>query len=300
MSEAAVNPSLLKPAGGVAAALLAPATLAALVLLVAPVLLLLRYSLNRFDPTALMTEAATLENYAKFFTDPFYREVLGRTVYVGVVSTLVCLLLGFLPAYFIARTASARMKSLLIVAVILPLLMGNAVRVAGWMVLLGDRGVVNAAALWLGVRAEPYRLLYTDVAVLIGTISVQLPFMIITLQSVIEAIAPSLEEAAQGLGAGHLRVFSRVLLPLAMPGVVVGTVLCFIMGMNAYATPVLIGGPTFHMMAPKVYEQITKANNWPFGAAMAIVLMLTTLLLTLASSWLMARHTKDSSAGART
>lgn len=288
MSEP-VYQSLLRPHAPAAGALLAPATLVALVLLVAPMFLLMRYSLNRFDPATLMVEAVTLENYARFMTDPFYREVLGRTLYVGIVSTLVCLLLGFLPAYYIARTPSVRIKSLLIILVILPLLMGNAVRVAGWMVLLGDRGVVNAVLMGTGLMGEPQRLLYTELAVLIGTVSVQLPFMIITLQSVIESINPSLEEAALGLGGSHWRMFCRVLLPLTMPGVIVGSILCFIMGMNAYATPVLIGGPTFHMMAPKVYEQITRANNWPFGAAMAFVLMFTTLALTMLSSWLMTR-----------
>src|SRR5699024_1994230 len=173
--------------------------------------------------------------------------------------------------------------------VVLPLLMGNPVRVAGWLVLLGDRGVVNAALLNFGVLSEPIQLLYTDFAVIIGTVSVQLPFMIITLQSVIESINPSLEEAALGLGANYWNVFKRVLLPLATPGIVVGTILCFMMGMNAYATPVLIGGPTFHMMAPKVYEQITKANNWPFGSAMAVILMVSTLVLTFFSSWLVSK-----------
>lgn len=281
---------LLRPRGATTLALLSPSVLAALLLLVAPLVLLARYSLNRFVPGEFMVEAFTLENYTKFFTDPFYRDVLARTVYVGLVSTAVCLVLGFLPAYHIARTTSPKLKSLLVIAVILPLLMGNAVRVAGWMVLLGDRGVANALMITLGLRSEPLKLLYTETAVLIGTISVLLPFMIITLQSVIESINPALEEAALGLGAGHGRMFLRVLLPLAMPGVVVGSVLCFILAMNAYATPVLIGGPSFHMMAPKVYEQITKANNWPFGAALAFVLMFTTLALTMLSSWLMNRR----------
>lgn len=292
-APAAPQRNLLRPGGSVTFWLLSPSVLAVLVLLVAPLVLLARYSLNRFVPGEFMVQAFTLENYVKFLADPFYREVLARTIYVGVVSTLVCLVLGFLPAYHIARTSSPRLKSLLVIGVILPLLMGNAVRVAGWMVVLGDRGVANAILMGLGLRDEPAKLLYTETAVLIGTISVLLPFMIITLQSVIESIPASLEEAALGMGAGHWRMFTRVLLPLAMPGVVVGTVLCFILAMNAYATPVLIGGPSFHMMAPKVYEQVTKANNWPFGAALAFVLMATTLVLTMLSSWLMNRRTRQ-------
>lgn len=292
MTQAAQR-SLLRPQGLTATALLAPSALAVLAVLIGPLVLLFRYSLNQFDPSVLMVEAWSLDNYIKFFSDAFYRDVLFRTIYIGVVSTFVCLILGFLPAYFIARTRSVKMKSILIITVILPLLMGNPVRVAGWLVLLGDRGIVNSALMTTGVTSQPLTLLYTDLAVLIGTISVQLPFMIITLQSVIESISPSLEEAAMGLGASHGRMFYRVLLPLSTPGIVVGTVLCFMMGMNAYATPVLIGGPTFHMMAPKVYEQITKANNWPFGSAISVILMVTTLALTLFSSWLVARISQN-------
>ena len=110
------------------------------------------------------------------------------------------------------------------------------------------------------------------------------------LHAVIESISPALEEAALGLGAAHGRMFMRVLLPLAMPGILVGSVLCFILSMNAYATPLLIGGTSFHMMAPEVYAQISQANNWPFAAAMAFVLMFSTLVLTLASSWIMSRR----------
>ncbi|VVE27970.1 ABC transporter permease [Pandoraea terrigena] len=288
--ELSAHGGLLQPSYRLSAALLAPSVLVIAVLLGIPLLLLLRYSLNRFVPGEFMVQALTLENYRKFMTDPFYREILVRTVYVGVVSTFAAAVLGFLPAYHIARTQSRRAKSLLIIFVILPLLMGNAVRVAGWLVILGDQGLVNAALRTLGMTTDPVKLLYTQNAVLIGTISVLLPYMIITLHSVIEGISPALEEAALGLGAGHCRMFWRVLLPMAMPGLVVGGVLCFILAMNAYATPLLIGGSTFHMMAPEVYTQISQANNWPFGAAMAFVLMFTTLVLTLVSSWCLSRR----------
>src|SRR5699024_5817194 len=240
--------SLLKPKGGLTLTLLVPSVLAVALILIGPLFLLFRYSLNQFDPSVLMIEAWSIENYIKFFSDPFYRDVLYRTIYIGFVSTIACIVLGFLPAYFIARIRSAKLKSFFIILVVLPLLMGNPVRVAGWLVLLGDRGVVNAALLNCGVLSEPIQLLYTYFAVIIVTVSVQLPFMMITVQSVIQSITPSLDEAALGLGANYWNVFKRVLLPLATPGIVVGTILCFMMGMNAYATPVLIGGPTFHMM----------------------------------------------------
>lgn len=280
----------LRPTGNGASVLLSPSLILVLLLLLGPLLLLGRYSLNHFEPGQFMVEGFSPENYLRFFADPFYRDVLLRTIWISVLSTLVCLVAGLLPAYYIARVRSGRLKSLLLILVILPLFMGNAVRVAGWMVLLGDRGLVNAFLTAVGLANAPVQMLYTGTAVLVGIISVNLPFMIITLQSVIEGIDRALEEAGLNLGANHLQMFRRVLLPLMMPGVVTGTVLCFILAMNAYATPLLIGGPKFQMMAPAVYDQITRSSNWPFGAALAFVLMATTLVLTVLSSWLLGRN----------
>src|SRR5262249_16809724 len=159
------------------------------------------------------------------------------------------------------------------------------------------KGLLNAMLAWLGLGARA-PLMYTEAAVIVGITAVKLPFMVLTLQSVIEGIDPSVEEAALTLGAGPLRAFRRVtlppgvaggvwrgvILPLAMPGVLAGTILVFILGMNAYATPVLLGGPRFQMMGPLVYGQFAGLNNWPFGAALSFVLMTATLLLTVASN----------------
>lgn len=279
----------LRPSGKGASMLLSPSLIFVFLLLLGPLVLLGRYSLNQFQPGQFMVEGFTAENYSRFVSDSYYRNVLLRTIWISMLSTGICLVLAILPAYFIARVQSGKLKSLLIILVILPLFMGNAVRVAGWMVLLGDRGLINALLQALGLTREPVQMLYTGTAVLVGIISVNLPFMIITLQSVIEGIERPLEEAGLSLGANHWHMFRRILLPLMMPGVVTGTVLCFILSMNAYATPLLIGGPKFQMMAPAVYEQITKSNNWPFGAAIAFVLMATTLLLTLLSTWALGR-----------
>jgi putative spermidine/putrescine transport system permease protein len=247
-----------------------------------------RYSLNRYSAAEFMIEIVTFENYAKFFSDRFYQGVLGTTLWVSALTTCLCLILGLPAAYYIAR-APARLKGLLIILVVLPLLMGNAVRTASWMVVLGKTGVLNAALLRIGLISEALTILYTATAVVIGLTSVLLPFMIITLQSVIEGIGRPVEEASLNLGAGPVTTFFKVVVPLAMPGIVAGSVLCFILSMNAYATPVLIGGPQFHMMGPTIYGQITKAANWPFGAALAFVLMSATLALTLVSTLTLQR-----------
>ena len=264
--------------------LLLPALSIVLLGLLLPLLLMLRYSFNRWAPGELMTAAFTLDNYIRFFSDPFYLEVLLRTLGMSLASTVVCLLLGLPAAYYLSRLKTQWLKTALILSIVIPLLMGNAARAAGWMVLLADKGLVNEVLIYTGVLRSPVRILYTGKAVAIGLIAVLLPFMIICLQAVFDGISESYEEAAMSLGAPPWVMFYRVLLPLVMPGIFSGSLLCFVLAMNAYATPVLIGGPSFHMMAPKVAEQALKLFNWPFAASMAFVLMAVTLTLTVSAS----------------
>ena len=174
--------------------------------IVVPILILFRYSLNQYTPAKMMVDAVTLENYAKFFTDPFYVAVLLRTIRVAALCTAICVVLAFPMAYCLARTRS-RFKNLLLMIVILPLFVGNAVRAAGWMVLFGNKGFINAALMGSGITREPLQIMYTELAVVIGIIAVNLPFVVLTLQAVLEGIDRAIEEAAQGLGAGPWRTF---------------------------------------------------------------------------------------------
>ncbi|HUA55293.1 MAG TPA: ABC transporter permease [Candidatus Sulfotelmatobacter sp.] len=272
-----------------ATALLGPATLFVAVSLLGPLVILLRYSLNGFaEATKTMVAAVTLANYVKFFTDPYYTAILLTTVRIAVLVTVVCLVLGFPLAYVVARTHS-RFKNLLLMAIVLPLFVGNAVRAAGWMVVFGNKGFFNTTLAWLGVIDAPLEIMFTEKAVVIGIIAVNLPFMVLSLQSVIEGIDRAVEEAAYSLGAPPLTMFRRVLWPLALPGVLAGTILTFILAMNAYATPFLLGGPLFNMMAPLIYNQFTQQSNWPFGGAIAIILMAVTLSLTVAANLMLRR-----------
>jgi len=257
--------------------------------LLVPLAILFRYSFNRFVPGRLMVEAVTVDNYVKFFTDPYYVAILVRTLRVSAVCMVLCLVMGFPLAYALARTQS-RWKSALVMLVVLPLFVGNAVRAAGWMVMFGSRGLLNTVLGLVGLIDRPIQLMYTEAAVIVGITAVNLPFMVLTLESVIEGIDPAIEEAAASLGARPLQVFRRVILPLAMPGVLAGTILVFILGMNAYATPILLGGPRFQMMGPLVYNQFAGLNNWPFGAALSFVLMTATLSLSAVSNLLVQRR----------
>jgi putative spermidine/putrescine transport system permease protein len=208
---------------------------------------------------------------------------------VALLCTGACLVLGFPLAYVLARTQT-RFKNLLVMSIVLPLFIGNAVRAAGWMTLFGSKGLINTILIGVGMVSEPVQIMFTEPAVIIGIVAVNLPFMVLTLQSVIEGIDRSIEEAALSLGAGPWKAFRRVLWPLALPGIIAGTILTFILGMNAYATPVLLGGPQFKMMAPLVFGQF-QLGNWPFGAAASFILMVTTLALTaVAGHWMQGRY----------
>ncbi len=271
-----------------ASTLMLPATVFVLIGLLAPLAILLRYSFNRFEPRRMMVEAFSFENYVKFFSDPYYTGVLATTLRVAAICTVICLIMGLPLAYVLARTQT-RYKNLIVMLVVLPLFVGNAVRAAGWMTLFGSKGFLNVTLANFGIVSQPLQIMYTEGAVIAGIIAVNLPYMVLTLQSVIEGINANVEEAAFSLGAGPATMFRRVLLPLALPGILAGTILTFILGMNAYATPVLLGGPKFKMMGPLVYGQF-QLNNWPFGASVAFVLMTATLVLTAMANLFIQRR----------
>ncbi|MGC2778474.1 MAG: ABC transporter permease [Bradyrhizobium sp.] len=268
-----------------------PAGLLVCVLLVAPMVMMARISLNHYDAASLMVEALTGANYLRAVADPYYQRVLLMTLGVAVFCTLVTVILAFPAAYWLSRMDS-RLKSLVTILTMFPLLVGNVVRSAGWIALLGNDGFINATLQGAGLSTAPLKLLYTPGAVVIGIIGIVLPYMVLTLSAVIEGIPRQTEEVAANLGARPFTVFRRVVLPLAMPGVIAGGVMVFILSMNAYATPVLLGGPQFQMMAPAVYDQFNRVSNWPFGAALAFILLAVTLMMTIVGSAALARKYK--------
>jgi putative spermidine/putrescine transport system permease protein len=271
------------------AAFVLPAVLVVAALLIGPMILLARISLNLYSPTQLMIEATTAQNYINAVADPYYRGVMATTLVMAFLCTALTLALAFPAAYRLARMES-RWKSLATVLTLIPLLVGNVVRAAGWMGLLGNDGLINASLQTLRITSQPVKLIYTPGAVVVGTVAVVLPYMILTLSSVIESIPRAVEEAASNLGASAMTVFRRVVWPLALPGTVAGCVLVFILCMNTYATAVLLGGSQFKMMAPAVYDQFSKGMNWPFGAALAFILLVATLTLTAIGTALLGRR----------
>jgi putative spermidine/putrescine transport system permease protein len=271
------------------ALLVLPACLLVLGLLIGPMILMFRISLNHFSPTQLMVEALSFDNYVRAAQDPYYQEIILTTLGMALLCTALTLVIAYPAAYWVGRLQS-RWKSLVVIATLFPLLVGNVVRSAGWMALFTRDGLINTTLLKAHVISEPLALMYTPKAVVFGIVAVVLPYMILTISAVIESIPRDLEDAAANLGASAIRTFWRVILPLSAPGAAAGSILVFVLCMNTYATAVLLGGPRFKMMAPAIFDQFVRGNNWPMGAALAFMLLALTMSFTIFGSLAFARR----------
>lgn len=276
-----------KPIG--AAALLIPATGLVLVFMGLPLIYLFRYSLNQHVPGEFTLGGFSLENYKIFFSEAYYLTGMWTTLLMAGAVTILCITLGLPIANWIARQ-SGTLKTILLMAVILPLFISNAVRAAGWMVAFGQAGVLNYVLLQLGLISEPLQIMQTPIAVFIGMTAVNLPYVVLTLQSIFEGLDENIDFAAASLGAQPLQSFFLVRLPQVVPGILAASMLSFILAMNAYATPVLLGGPSFRMMAPMVVVEIMNKANWPLGAALAFILLATTVAISILAALFIRRR----------
>jgi putative spermidine/putrescine transport system permease protein len=218
-----------------------------------------------------------LGNYTSFFARADYVNVLIHTIEIAIETTLICLALGFSAAYAIAR--AKRWRNLLLILVILPWLVSVVVRTYGWIVILGNRGTLNSLLMWTGLTEGPVRLLYNPTGVLIGLVHVFCPFMIISILTVLMQIDRSLEEASMSLGAGRVETFLRVVAPLSIPGVIAGSTIVFLLSTGTIITPLLLGGPRNGMLSTQIYQDVFQLFNFPKAGAMALILMLISILV---------------------
>ena len=216
----------------------------------------------------------TVGNYLRALLDPdfFYVRILWDTMVFGVMTTAVCLVVGYPLAYHLARTPS-RYKGILYACILSPLLVGVVVRSYGWMIILGNNdGLINVTLRKLDLIEAPIPLMYNTFGVAVGLVHIFLPFMILPLIGAIQSIDPALEEASQSLGASRIKTMLRVVFPLSLPGVQAGTVLVFVLTISSYVIPILLGGMNVMIMPTLVVQQLLDAMLWPFGAALAFIL----------------------------
>lgn len=276
------------PEGAVPYLLLSPNVLWLAMFMAGAIVMLAGISLQVYEAGKGILDEWTIQNYVLFLSDPFYRDVLWRTLALGAWTTAGCLILGFPLALLLSRLRGMR-RSVLYFVLLLPLLTSAVVRTFGWMILLGNNGFINKSLIGLGIVDEPIRMMYTMTGIVIALVEVLLPFMVLALDAALLNIDPHLYEAAQNLGARRARVFAKVTLPLALPGIVSGSVLVFTLAVSAFVTPSLIGGPRIKLMSTLIYQQSMGLLNWPFGGAIAFVMLFTIFALFVLTFRLTAR-----------
>lgn len=222
----------------------------------------------------------TLENFLRFFTDPYYLGNLWLTVKISLWTVGITLILGY-PVSLTMVRSSPRMRTILTFLVASPLLISIVVRNFGWYLLLLQNGTLNQVLMGLGIIDSPLRLLSSETGVIIGLSNAYLPFMILSIAASLYNIDPNLERASAILGANPIKTFFSVTFPLSLPGVVAGTVLVFSMSMSAYVTPAMMGGAKVPMLPVVAYDQIVNLMRWPFGSAVSFILLGVTYLSVL-------------------
>jgi putative spermidine/putrescine transport system permease protein len=272
-----------------------PAVLVLAALFYAPLFHILDLSFRESVAGSLQLKPGhTLASYIQALTDSYYGVVLLRTLLLSLGVTLTCTIFGFPLSYFLWRT-NPRWKGTLALLVIAPLLVSIVVRAYGWIVLLGDNGLLNQTLLSLGLISALLQIIYTTPAVFIGLIHVQFPFMVLSLLAALERIDPFLIDAAETLGASRFKAVILVILPLAVPGLATGTILVFTLCMTAFVTPVFLGGSSAQVMTMLIYGQFTTAFNWPLGSALAVILA----TISLGAAMLLRRVLQRSAVGRR-
>lgn len=234
--------------------------------------------MNTILPTIISKKGLSLNQYVTFLKDEYFIEIFNRTLKISLISSLVCMMLGIPVAYFIARS-SKKIRGLLIACTVFPLLTNSVVRAFAWMNILGKNGIINTILINLKIIEEPYKFLYTEFAIIIGTIYLFLPLMIVSLVGVMENIDKDFLEAAESLGANKITTFLKVVFPLSIPGIIVGSVLVFTGALTAYTTPQLLGGNSNMVLATLIYQKTMSLGDWNGAAVIATIMIISTILV---------------------
>jgi putative spermidine/putrescine transport system permease protein len=261
-------------------AFVSPAALCALALMAA-LAAVLQYSVRAYLPGSLEPGGLTVANFAALMK-PLYGRVFLDTVWICFVTALVTLVVGYPLAYALVRVRSAALKSAILVIAVTPLFLGEVVRTYSWIVVLGNNGFVNTMLLKVGLIEAPVQLMFTRFGVVTALVHVTLPVMVIMLAAALAHVDRDFERAAESLGAGPVRAFLTVTLPLSMPGIVAGVTTAFAWTFSAFATPQLIGGGRVNMVSNLVYQLGFASFNFPFAASLSVAgLLLTFAVLAL-------------------
>jgi len=243
-----------------------------------PLALTALLSFQQYDADLGVKGGFTFASYAHVLGDSYYYEIFFRTGWVAALTTLLCVLIGAPEAYILSRMGSP-WRSIFLLVILSPLLVSLVVRAFGWSLLLGPNGIVNQVFGWLGIG--PVRMLYTPIAVVIAMVHVMLPFMVVPVWTSLQRLDPMVENAALSLNASRFTVLRRIMLPQITPGLLSGSLIVFGLSVSVFAIPGLLGGRRLKMVATVIYDEYLHELNWPLGAAVALVLLLSNLVVML-------------------
>ena len=242
-----------------------------------PNLMIIGTSFLTRDDANLIKMVFTFDNYERLF-DPMYAKVMLHSFYMGISATFWCLLIGYPFAYCIAKLP-LKWRPVMLFLVIVPFWTNSLIRTYGLKLLLGTRGVLNNFLMYIDVIEKPFRIMYSEYAVMIGLVYILLPFMVLPLYSAIEKLDHNYIEASQDLGANKIQTFLRVTLPLTMPGIIAGSVLVLLPSLGMFYVADLLGGAKNLLIGNVIKSQVLNARDWPFGSATSIALTLVMALM---------------------
>ncbi|WP_422487201.1 ABC transporter permease [Gudongella sp. DL1XJH-153] len=254
-----------------------------------PLLLVMYFAFTTGDSQNFSTFTFSLDNFKKFMS-PIYLGVLYRSVKLALISTLICLLLGY-PIAFIISKEKPRIRNIMVLMFVIPMWMNFLLRTYAWLTILGKNGILTKVLSFIGF--EGVSLLYNDTAVLLGMVYNFLPFMVLPIFSVLTKMDRNLVEAAEDLGANKAEVFSKVIIPLSLPGVITGITMVFIPAVSTFVISGLLGGNKSTLIGNLIEQQFRYTGDWHFGSTMSIILM----VFILASMALTSKFDKDKEGG---
>lgn len=260
--------------------LIGPSALYLLLFFVIPLGIVFVYSFLKRGVYGNLVWEFNLQNYVRVI-DPLYLGILWRSLIMALSNTLLCLLLAYPFAYYLARMENARNRNLLLVFVMIPFWTNFLIRTYAWRVILSNDGPINSVLMAVGIISEPLPMLFSTFAVMVGLLYGYLPFMVLPLYAAIDRIDFSLVEAAQDLYASGWQAFRKIVFPLSLPGVIAGSILVFIPSLGAFVTPDLLGGAKTVMIGNLIQSQFLTARDWPFGSSFSVLLMLAVLIATI-------------------
>lgn len=268
--------------------LLGPALLWLLLLIVLPHVDMLLVSLRQ--RTGFGQYQTSTVHYLAFFTEPLYWRTFMRTAVMSILATILTLMIAFPVAWYIAKMVRGRVRSLLFLACLLPFWVSELVRTYGWMILLRETGVVSGFLQWTGLASGSVEMLYNDVAVMVGLVYASMLFMVVPLVTTLDSLDDSLIEAAYDLGGNGWSVLREIVIPFAMPGIVSGCIVVFMLSLGNYLTPVLLGGKGSMWFTEQIFTQFIVRFNWEQGAAFGVLLLVLSSLIV----WLGLKLTRQS------